>query len=156
MWEMYISICLSITRRFGRGRTVNQEQVLPSRAINLHLLLHCILEQLNRNLHGYNDTLLDIRLDHLAKFATRPVLLLAQQVAGREVFETIVRDELLALCAFACARAAEHEDDGDVFVGPEGRRALCCAELFDCWHICVAGALVHLKQLFRSFESWSQ
>lgn len=54
------------------------------------------------------------------------------------MLEAIVRHEFLALCAFACARSAEHEDDGHLVWRPEGGRARRCAEVGDGWHLVVS------------------
>jgi hypothetical protein len=120
----------------GIGRhTINQKQ--PLAIPTLDAALHRILQQLHRHLHRHNRALLDVRLDHLAKLAAGPVLLFAQQVAGRQVLEAIVCHEFLALRTLARARTAEHEDDGDFVRGPEWRGARCGAELLNGRHLVV-------------------
>jgi hypothetical protein len=115
----------------GAGHTIDQEHLL---VLSVHGRLHGILQKLDGDLHGNDGALLDVCLDHLAKLAASAVLLLAQQVARTQVLEAVVGDKLDALRSLACARAAEHEDDGDIVGGPQGGSARGGAEVLDSGH----------------------
>jgi len=114
--------------------TINQEQfsvVLSA----LHAGLHCVLQQLNGNLHGHNSAFLDVRLDHLAELAALAVLLFAQQIASREMLEAIVTDELRTLRTLSGTGATKDEKDGHFVAGPAGRLARARGSLFNGRHL---------------------
>lgn len=124
-------LALRLERR--RNRTINQEQLLLILAA-LHATPHGVLEKLYRHLHGHNGTLLDVCLDHLAKLATCPVLLLAQQVTSRQVLEAVVANELLALRALSGTGTAENKEHRYLILGPERSGALGDGDLLNGWH----------------------
>ena len=93
--------------------TVDEEPLFGILA-SIHALLHRVFEKLDGDFHGHDRPFLDVGLDHLAEITAWAVLLLTQQVTGREVLEAIVRHQLLALGAFARSRPAEDEDESDV------------------------------------------
>jgi hypothetical protein len=112
--------------------TVNQERAL---VLILHRLLHGIFQQLDGNLHRHNGTLLDVRFDHFTEVATRPILLLAQQVPSAQMLEAIVRHQLAALRALARARPSKHKYDSDVIGRPQRGSARSRTKVFDRRHL---------------------
>lgn len=98
------------------GEPIDEELARARRRLG-HDVPHGVLEQLHRDLHGDDEPVLDVVFDQVAEFGAGALLLCAQEVARREVREVVVSDEVGALCAFSCAGAAEHEEDGDFFRG---------------------------------------
>jgi hypothetical protein len=100
------------------GEAVNEEAALV-RAALLEGLSHGVLEELDGDLHGDDETVLDVVTDQIAELRAGALLLGAQQVTSGQVHEAVLGDEVGALGSLAGARAAEDEDDSDV-VGGEG------------------------------------
>jgi hypothetical protein len=126
-----------------RRRTINQEH-LPVVTV-LHMSLHSVLQQLHCHFHGHDLAISDVRLDHLAKLAARAFLLLAQQVASRQVLEAIVADEIRALRALSRAGAAENEQHRYVVAGPHrGLAHLDCRHLASSVDVKASLVLCHL------------
>jgi hypothetical protein len=100
------------------GETVNEELAV---AVLLDGSFHGVLQQLDCHFHGHNLAVFDVALDHLAELAARTLLLLAKQVAGRQVLEAIVAHKIGALRALAGTGTAEDEDDGSLVLACAGR-----------------------------------
>ena len=83
-------------------------------------LAHGVGEEVDGDFHGYDLALGDVGLDHLAVLTALAELFGAKKIAGREMGEAIVSDEVGRLCALTTARTAEEEDDGDFFRGEAG------------------------------------
>ncbi len=98
---------------------VDEEAALPG-ALFRERVRHGVLEQLDRHLHGHNQAVFDVVADKVAKLRAGTVLLGAEEVAGGEMREAVLLDELGALGALAGARAAENEDDGDILGREDG------------------------------------
>lgn len=99
------------------GEPINQKPGLLARRCRALLLQgvgHGVRKQRHGDLHGHNGALANVGLDQIAVLASGAGLLGAQQVAGREVGETVVADEVGGLGSLSASRAAEEEDDGDV------------------------------------------
>jgi hypothetical protein len=97
--------------------TVNEEFVC---AVLLDGGLHGIFEQLDGDFHGDNLAVADVLLDQVAELASLAVLLFTQEVAGGEMLELVVADDVGALGALASTGAAQDEDDGGLTVGRTG------------------------------------
>lgn len=99
------------------GETVDEEFV---DAVVLNGGLHGVLEQLDGDFHGDNLAVADVLLDEVAKIAALAVLLFAQQVAGREMLELVVADNVAALSALASAGTTEDKDDSSLTLSSTG------------------------------------
>ena len=83
--------------RKGEGHTIDQKPTTFA-LLTIRILIlvefgpYGVLKQLHRHLHRYDDALGDMLLDHAAELAILAVLLRAQQVPGRKVFEAVVTD----------------------------------------------------------------
>lgn len=113
------------------GKAVNQELLL---VLSRDSSLHGILEKLDGDLHGHNLALANVLLDHLAKLAAGPFLLLAKQIAGRQVLESVVAHQIRALGALTRAGTAQNKDDGDLIGVEFGLVALANGLLWDGRH----------------------
>lgn len=102
-------------------------------------LSHGVLEQLYRDLHGDNQTILNVVANQVAKLRARALLFGAEEVTSREMGETVLGDEAGALSALAGAGTAKNEKDGDVG-GGKGRGRL--------------GALSDLASSLGGIDSW--
>ena len=105
------------------GEAVDEEAALGGVAGGGEVGLHGVLEQLDGDLHGHNQAVLDVVADEVAELRALAVLLGAEEVTRGQVAEAVRVDELAALGALAGAGTAEDEDDGDV-LGVEGRGRL--------------------------------
>lgn len=110
------------------GETVDEEAALGSTSLG-ESFGHGVLEKLDGDFHGDNETVLDIVADQVAKLRTRTFLLGAQQVAGRQMSEVVFLDQVGALSSLAGTGPAEHENDGDVGGGECGRWFSWCWQL---------------------------
>jgi len=99
--------------------TINEELVC---AILLDGGLHGVFEQLDGDFHGNNLAVADVLLDQVAELATLAVLLFAQKVAGGEMLELVVADDVGALGALASTGTTEDEDDSGLTIGRTGRK----------------------------------
>lgn len=140
---------------------VNEEFV---DALVLDGRLHCVLEQLDRHFHGHDLAVADVFFNQVAEVAAGAVLLFAQQVAGGQVLELVVADNVAALGAFACAGATQHENDNGLALSVAGGEERLVAghggdgrELGGC-HGLVFGMCVGIEGLLgrRTLVSWWQ
>jgi hypothetical protein len=99
------------------GETVDEELV---GAVLLDGGLHGVFEQLDGDFHGDNLAVADVLLDQVAELAALTVLLFAQKVAGGEVLELVVADDVAALSALAGTGTTQDEDDSGLTVGGTG------------------------------------
>jgi len=70
---------------------IDQEAALVGLVVG-ERLGHGVFEQGDRHLHGHDVAVLDAVLDELAELGAGPVLLGAQEVAGGQVGEAVIRD----------------------------------------------------------------
>ena len=88
-------------------RTVNQEFALS--ALVLDVFTYGIFQELDSDFHGHNRAFPYVFLDHVPEFTSFPLLLCSQEIAGGEVREAVVSNEVCTLRTLSCAWAAENE-----------------------------------------------
>lgn len=71
--------------------------------------VHSAIEEAARDLDRHDRAVLDVKLDQLAVLRAGLGALLAQQIAGRQVYVAVTVDDVAAEGALAGARAAQNE-----------------------------------------------
>jgi hypothetical protein len=99
------------------GEAVDEELV---GAVFLDGGLHGVFEQLDGDFHGNDLAVADVFLDQVAELAALAVLLFAQKVAGGEMLELVVADDVAALGALAGTGTTQDENDSGLTVGGTG------------------------------------
>lgn len=143
------------------GKAINEELV---NVVVLDGGLHGILEQLDGDFHGDNLAVADVLLDQVTEVAALAILLFTQKVAGGEMLELVVADNVGALSALASAGTTEDEDNsGLTLSGTGGEERLVAVHGGDGGEVCGSHCLVFGVDVgveffggWRLLVSWGQ